>query len=304
MQHGQGLPELTARLITRLDAVLADEQPDVVLAQGDTTTVMTTGLCCYYRRIPFGHVEAGLRTDDIYSPFPEEANRRLVGPIAAYHFTPTERSRDKLLAEQIDPARIHLTGNTVVDALHSIVDRDLPLPLSIASDTPLILVTLHRRENFGEPMRGVMGAIRRVLEAQPEAVAVYPVHPNPKVQGMAHEVLGSVPNAHLIDPVGYGEFIGLMKRATLIMTDSGGVQEEAPSLGVPLLVLRDTTERPEGVEAGVARLAGTDSDAIFGHAIELLTDPAAREAMRGAGNPYGDGHAAERIVEILRAGRI
>ncbi len=300
MQAGQSLPTLTARLTTRIDEVLADEAPDAVLAQGDTTTVLVTGLCCYYRRIPFGHVEAGLRTGDLFSPFPEEANRRLVGPLARWHFAPTARARDNLLREGLAPETIHLTGNTVVDALHSVMDRELPLPVAVADAQPLLLVTLHRRESFGPKMRGIMGAIRRVAERRPDALVVYPVHPNPQVQGMAHEVFAGLENVRLIAPVGYGEFLGLMKRATLTLTDSGGVQEEAPSFGLPVLVLRDTTERPEGVDAGVAKLVGTDPAAIETTALKLLDDPGARAAMRTAGNPYGDGRASRRILEALR----
>lgn len=298
MREGQSLPALTARLMTGLDETLAAEAPDVVLAQGDTTTVLVTALACYYRRIPFGHVEAGLRTDDLFSPFPEEGNRRLAGVVTHHHFAPTKRAEANLRAEGVRAERIHVTGNTVVDALLSIAEQDLPLPFP-EPDGPLILVTLHRREHFGPKLRGILGALRTLAERRPEATIVYPVHPNPKVLEPARELLGHQENIRLVDPVGYGTFVGMMKRATLLMTDSGGVQEEAPSLGVPLLVLREVTERPEGVEAGVARLVGTEPERIVSEALTLLDDPAAREAMRTPANPYGDGHAAERIVSVL-----
>ncbi len=301
MQAGQTLPELTARLMRGIDEVLADERPTVVLTQGDTTTVLVTALGCYYRRIPVGHVEAGLRTDDLFSPFPEEGNRRLASVLTAHHFAPTERSAANLRAEGVPEARIHVTGNTVVDALQQIVQRDLPLPEGVPAEGPLALVTMHRRENHGAPLRGLLGAMRDLCAAYPDLTLVYPVHPNPNVLGPAREVLGDVPNARLLPPVGYGEFVGLMKRATLMLTDSGGVQEEGPSIGLPILVLRDTTERPEGIDAGVAKLCGTDPQVVLREARRLLDDPAAREAMRGATNPYGDGRAAARIVDVLAA---
>ncbi len=299
MQAGQTLPELTARLMRGVDAVLADEAPTVVLTQGDTTTVLVTALACYYRRIPVGHVEAGLRTDDLFSPFPEEGNRRLASVLTAHHFAPTRESAENLRREGVPDVRIHVTGNTVVDALQQIVTRDLPLPVPLPGDGPVVLVTMHRRENFGAPLRGLLGALRTLCVERPELTVVYPVHPNPNVLGPAHEVLGDLPNARLLAPVGYGEFIALMKRATIALTDSGGVQEEGPSIGLPILVLRDTTERPEGIAAGVARLCGTDPARVLAEARRLLDDPAARAAMRGATNPYGDGHAAERIVRVL-----
>lgn len=299
MQPGQTLPELTARLVTGLDAVLAEEKPDVVLGQGDTTTVLCTGLACYYRKIPFGHVEAGLRTPTIFSPFPEEGNRRLVSVVTAHHFAPTEEARQNLLREGIPAADVHMTGNTVVDALLSIAALDLPLPVTLDPTQRLILVTLHRRESFGAPIRAVLGAIRRILDLRRDVCVVYPVHPNPMVEGPAHELLGDHPRVRLVKPVEYGEMVALMKRATLLLTDSGGVQEEAPSLGVPLLVTRETTERPEGVRAGVARLVGTDSDTIVAETLRLLDDSTAREAMRTAHNPYGDGKASERIADVL-----
>ena len=298
MQPDQSLSELTGRLLAGLDAALRDERPDVVLAQGDTTTVLATGLACYYRKIPFGHVEAGLRTADLFSPFPEEGNRRLVSILATHHFAPTDESARNLAREGIPASAIHMTGNTVVDALLEVVTRQLPLPVALDEGQRLIVITLHRRESFGEPLRGVLGAIRDVLWARPDVIAVYPVHLNPNVHGLAHEILGGVPNCRLIPPVGYGEMVALMQRATVILTDSGGVQEEAPSLGVPVLVLRDTTERPEGIRAGCARLCGTTPDVIVAATLELLDSPEARARMR-APNPYGDGRASARIAEII-----
>ena len=299
MQPGQTLPALTARLVTRLDEVLERESPDMVLAQGDTTTVLVTSLACFYRRVPFGHVEAGLRTPDLYSPFPEEANRRLTTVLATHHFAPTAVAAANLRAAGVAEAQVHLTGNTVVDALLDIAARDPEPPLPIDPARPLVLITLHRREHFGPSMERALRAIRAVLEERPQVQAVWPVHPNPQVLGPARAVLGDVPNLRLVDPIDYLGFVALMKRATLLLTDSGGVQEEAPSLGVPLLVLRDTTERPEGVDAGVARLVGTDPQAIRREALRLLDDPAARQAMRAAANPYGDGQASRRIAEIV-----
>lgn len=299
MQPGQALPALTARLLTGLDGVLQAECPDVVLAQGDTTTVLATSLACYYRKIAFGHVEAGLRSADLFSPFPEEGNRRLVSILTAHHFAPTDESAGNLRREGVPAGAIHVTGNTVVDALLEVARCDVALPVVLGDGQRLITVTLHRRESFGEPLRGALGAIRKVLQARPDVLAVYPVHPNPNVEGPAHEILGGLPNCRLVSPVAYGEMVALMKRSTLLMTDSGGVQEEAPSLGVPVLVLRDTTERPEGVRAGCARLCGTDPDVIVPAALELLDNPEARARMRSATNPYGDGRASARIADII-----
>ena len=303
MQHSQTLPELTARLIRGIDAVLEEQRPDVVLSQGDTTTVLTTALCCYYRRIAMGHVEAGLRTSDLFRPFPEEGNRRLVGPIARYHFAPTRWAADNLLREGVPSERVFVTGNTVVDALLSLSGRELPIPFEVPEGERLVLMTLHRREAFGPTFRAILRAVRAIVEQREDVRVVYPVHPNPNVQRAANEVLSGVERVQLIEPLGYGEFVGAMRRSTLILSDSGGVQEEAPSLGVPVLVLRDTTERPEGVEAGVARLVGTNPEAILNNALELLDDPAARATMQRAGNPYGDGQAAGRIVDVLGQSR-
>ena len=298
MRANQSLPALTSRLIEGIDARIDTVSPDVVLSQGDTTTVLATALCCYYHKIRFGHVEAGLRTGDLFAPFPEEGNRRLTSPLTHFHFAPTERSRANLLREGIDDSQIYVTGNTVVDALQHVAKTDVPLPFALPSG-PIILVTLHRRESFGPTFVGILEAIRDILAKHPEVTAIYPVHPNPNVVGPAQKILGPVKNALLVPALGYAEFITVMKRATLLLSDSGGVQEEAPSLGVPLLVLRDTTERPEGVEAGVAKLVGTDGAVIRESALELLSDAAARAAMTTAHNPYGDGQAGRRIVEIL-----
>jgi UDP-N-acetylglucosamine 2-epimerase (non-hydrolysing) len=299
MRPDQTLAALTARLVEGLDASLEAECPDVVLAQGDTTTVLATSLACYYRKIPFGHVEAGLRTDDLFSPFPEEGNRRIVSMLAAHHFAPTEESAANLAREGVPPSAIHVTGNTVVDAVLEVAKRDVPLPIALRANQRLITVTLHRRESFGEPLRDVLGAIRTILEARPDVVAVYPVHLNPNVDVPAHEMLGGVSNCHLIPPVSYGEMVALMKRSVLIMTDSGGVQEEAPSLGVPVIVLRDTTERPEGVRTGCARLCGTNPENIVSTVLELLDSPQSRHRMRVGTNPYGDGRASARIADVI-----
>ncbi len=299
MRPGQSLPELTSRLALGLDEVLDAEAPDAVIAQGDTTTVLMTALASFYRRIPFGHVEAGLRTPSLFSPFPEEANRRLTTVLTRWHFAPTETAAGALRDAGAVPDHVHMTGNTVVDALQGIAALQAPPIVPLTVGRRLILVTLHRRESFGPELARALGAIREVLDAREDTEAIWPVHPNPSVVGPARELLGDHPRARLIDPIPYTAFVGLMKRATLLMTDSGGVQEEAPSLGIPLLVLRETTERPEGIAAGVARLVGTDPSRILAEALELLDDPAARARMRTATNPYGDGRASERIADIL-----
>jgi UDP-N-acetylglucosamine 2-epimerase (non-hydrolysing) len=300
MRANQTLPELTARLITALDGKFAELSPDVVLAQGDTTTVMTAALVAFYRRIPFGHVEGGLRTHDLDNPFPEEMNRIVAGHLARWHFVPTERSRQNLLREGIADGAIHVTGNTVIDALLEVAATDWPLDIPLDPDKRLILVTAHRRENFGEPFRAICRAIRRLVDHHADIQVVYPVHPNPNVQSTAHELLGDHPRIRLCGPLDYAPFVEAQKRAYLILTDSGGVQEEAPALGRPVLVLRTETERPEAVDEGVVRLVGTDEDLIVAEASRLLDSPAAyREMARGV-SPYGDGHAAERIVTVLR----
>ncbi len=305
MRDGQSLPALTSRLVEGLDQVFEAQRPDIVLAQGDTTTVFTAALVCYYRQLRFGHVEAGLRTDDLYRPFPEEGNRRLVAPLAAWHFAPTAAAAENLLREGVLPSRVHVTGNTVIDALLSMAARSavsLPCPggdvtvdpVSAPSPSRRLLLTLHRRESFGAPLEAILNGLAGLLTDYPDLELIYPVHPNPHVRGPAAAALGHLPNARLIDPLAYPEFVAAMKGASVILTDSGGVQEEAPALGVPVLVLRDTTERPEGVAAGVARLVGTDPAAIRAATLEALSSP--RGAPR---SPYGDGSAGDRIAALL-----
>ena len=300
MRPDQALADLTARMITRLDEALAEERPDVVLAQGDTTTVLATGLACFYRRIPFGHVEAGLRTGDLANPFPEEMNRAVASRLARFHFAPTAASRENLLREGIPAAAIHVTGNTVIDALLQVAARDVPIGPALDPGKRLVLVTAHRRESFGAPLREAFQALRGLADANPDVEVLYPVHMNPNVSGPAREILSGHPRIVLCDPLEYAPFVSAMKRAYLIVTDSGGVQEEAPALGKPVLVLRDETERPEAVAEGVVKLVGTKAAAIRAEAQRLLDDPAAYAAMARGVSPYGDGHAAERIVRVLR----
>ena len=302
MQPRQTLAEITTRALTGLQQAYEEVKPDIVLAQGDTTTVFAAALAAYYARIPFGHVEAGLRTGNKYSPYPEEMNRRLAGVLADLHFAPTDTARDNLLAEKVPAEDIFVTGNTVIDALlwaadHGTLNPDYAWVDELAG--PLVLVTAHRRENWGEPLRQACLGMRDLLERVPDAFLVYAVHRNPVVRETAQEILGSHPRVRLIEPPDYFDFVQLMKRARLILTDSGGIQEEAPSLGVPVLVLRDTTERPEAVTAGVAKLIGPDRGRIFDEGGRLLLDPRAHAAMARAANPYGDGKAARRIAEIL-----
>ncbi len=309
MQPGQTLSGLAARTMEALDRYLEREQPEMVLVQGDTTTVLCAALAAFHRQIPVGHVEAGLRTWNKLAPFPEEMNRTLTSRLADWHFAPTEWARGNLLQEGIAPKRVFVTGNTVLDALRitlETVRRDAlcfpGLPASIFSDEcerPLVLITGHRRENFGKGFDAICDAVVRLSEAFPETAFVYPVHLNPRVLDPVRERLGGRRNIFLIEPLAYAEFVVLMERCTLVLTDSGGVQEEAPSLGKPVLVMRETTERPEAVEAGTARLVGTDPERIFEAVSELLNDPLAYETMARAVNPYGDGHACERIVKIL-----
>ncbi len=299
MKADQQLGELTARMLTDLTAVLQREAPDIVLAQGDTTTVMVTALACFYLKLPFGHVEAGLRTVDKYNPFPEEINRRLVSQLADLHFAPTDRDRDALLAENVPSDAIEVTGNTVVDTILDVAKRDIPMPVTIPPDRQLVLLTMHRRESFGEGIAAVFEAVRELARARPNAHIVYPVHPNPNVRSTAQRMLSDIANVSLIDPVAYGQFVALMKNATLILTDSGGIQEEAPSLDVPVLVLRNVTERAQAIESGLARLVGTDKAAILHNARELLDDPAARRKMTAPPNPFGDGRAATRIADAI-----
>lgn len=299
MRPNQALTTLTARLLLDLDEVLLAEKPDAVLAQGDTTTVMTVALACFYHKIPFGHVEAGLRTWDMQNPFPEEMNRVIAGRFAKWHFAPTESSRQNLLREGVSDTDIVVTGNTVIDALLSVADREMELPVELDLTKRLILVTAHRRENFGEPFERVCRALLTLLEQNQDIQVLYPVHPNPNVRDTAHRLLGSHPRVVLCDPLDYLPFVAAMKRAYLILSDSGGVQEEAPALGKPVLVLRHETERPEAVEECVVKLVGTDYDVIVSEAQRLLDDESAYRAMARGISPYGDGHAAERIVKVL-----
>jgi UDP-N-acetylglucosamine 2-epimerase (non-hydrolysing) len=312
MRPNQSLAQLTADILTHLDPVLEALRPDWVLIQGDTTTVMTTALLCYYRRIRVGHVEAGLRTGDKWQPFPEEINRRIAGVVADLHFAPTEHSRRNLLAEGVPDWRIVVTGNPVIDALNQIVRQPMPTEVRTLLDRfgigpggkRLILVTAHRRENFGRPLENICQALRQIAESYADSVhLIYPVHLNPNVQGPVYERLAGVPNITLIPPLDYLPMVHLMRQATLVLTDSGGIQEEASSLGIPTLVLRAVTERPEGVEAGILKLVGTDAEVIVRETAHLLEDEQAYSAMARAANPFGDGHAAERIVNALLAYR-
>jgi UDP-N-acetylglucosamine 2-epimerase (non-hydrolysing) len=309
MQPGQSLAALTARLMERIDGWLQSAAPDLALVQGDTTTVLVASLACFYRRIPIGHVEAGLRTGDIRSPFPEEANRRLASLMVTLHFAPTPAAKAALLAEGVPEERVDVTGNTVIDALMMEVaeqqkpavraEVDAELGARLGADwaaVPFVLVTGHRRENFGEGIREICGAITALARRYPAHRFVYPVHLNPNVKEHVDRLLGGLPNVRLIPPQGYRSFVALMARCRLVLTDSGGVQEEAPSLGKPVLVMRDTTERPEGVRAGTALLTGPHARAIVEATSRLLDDGAAYAAMASAVNPYGDGRAAERIV--------
>lgn len=300
MQPGQTLALLTSRLLAALDPVLADERPDMVLAQGDTTTVMATAMACFYRHIPFAHVEAGLRTGDLQNPFPEEWNRLVVGRIASLHFAPTAGAQQNLLREGTAADRVLVTGNTVIDALLWMAARVDASAHAPPAGKHLLLVTAHRRENFGAPFEAICDALRRLAD-RPDVQLLVPVHPNPNVHDVAMRRLGDHPSIRLVPPVDYPTMVAAMQASRLILTDSGGVQEEAPALGKPVLVLRTTTERPEGVAAGAAKLVGTDPERIVAEATRLLDDPAAYAAMARVENPYGDGRAAPRIVEALRA---
>lgn len=300
MRPNQALTTLTARLLLDLDDVLEAEKPDAVLVQGDTTTVMAAALACFYHRIPIGHVEAGLRTWDMQNPFPEEANRVIAGILAKWHFAPTEGSRQNLLKEGIADTEILVTGNTVIDALLMSAAKELEIGIEIPPDKRLVLVTSHRRENFGEPFRNICRALRTLAENNPGVQFLYPVHPNPNIKNVTHEFLTGLPNFILCEPLDYAPFIAAMKRSYIILTDSGGVQEEAPALGKPVLVLRDETERPEAVEQGVVKLVGPNYERIVEEAQRLLDDESAYRAMARGVSPYGDGQAAGRIVQALR----
>lgn len=304
MAAGQTLFDITTKAMHGLDKVLTEEKPDLVLVHGDTTTTFAGALASYYHQVPVGHVEAGLRTYNKYSPFPEEMNRQLTGRIAELHFAPTDTSEKNLLQEHVPAEQIFVTGNTVIDALHHTVQdsfdfEDETLQGVDFTGKRIILVTTHRRENLGEPMRHVYKALRQLTEEFDDVEVVFPVHKNPKVREVVNEELGGLEKVHLIDPLDYEPFANLMHRAHLILTDSGGVQEEAPALGKPVLVLRDTTERPEAVEAGTVKLIGTDRERVYEEAKRLLTDDAEYHRMAESVNPYGDGHAAERIIQAI-----
>ena len=311
MSPSQTLFDITCRALNGLNEVLAEARPDLVLVHGDTTTTFVGALAAFYHQIPVGHVEAGLRTGNKYSPYPEEMNRKLAGALTDLHFAPTATARQNLLRENIDPESIFVTGNTVIDALLATVKPDFRFADELLTSLDftgqrVILVTTHRRENLGEPMRHVYQALKRIVTEFPDVEVVFPVHRNPKVREVVEAVLGHLPRVHLTDPLDYEPFVNLMARSTLILTDSGGIQEEAPSLGKPVLVLRDTTERPEAIEAGTVRLIGTTEETVYQEAKILLTDSARYRAMSEAANPYGDGRAAQRIVRTIlwRNGRV
>jgi UDP-N-acetylglucosamine 2-epimerase (non-hydrolysing) len=300
MTPGQTLARLTALLTERLDAVVEAQRPDMIIAQGDTTSVLVAALIAFYRRIPFAHVEAGLRTGNLENPFPEEFNRYATGRIAALHFAPSEAARRALLREGVAAEKIFVTGNTVVDALLETVATRPAMPMTIAPDRKVVLFTAHRRENFGEPMRRIFRAVRALADRYENLSIVYPVHPNPEVRGMAEEMLAGHPGICLTDPLGYAELVAVLDRAAFVLTDSGGLQEEGSILGKPTLVLREDTERTEVIEAGVGRLVGSDADRIVAEASRLMEDPAAYAAMARRVPLYGDGRAGERIAAILR----
>ena len=300
MKDKQSLFDITTNILTRIKEVLETVKPDVVLVHGDTSTTFATALACFYLQIPVGHVEAGLRTYNIYSPYPEEFNRQAVGIISAYNFAPTELSKQNLLNEGKRADTIYVTGNTAIDALKTTVREDYAhSELEWAKGSRLILITAHRRENLGEPMKNMFRAIRRVMDEHPDVKAIYPVHMNPMVRQIADEILGGEERIHIIEPLEVLDFHNFLARSFLILTDSGGIQEEAPSLGKPVLVMRDTTERPEGIAAGTLKLVGTDEEAIYESFKHLLEDENEYTKMSTASNPYGDGFACKRIADIL-----
>ena len=302
MKDKQTLFDITANILLNIKSVLEEVKPDVVLVHGDTSTTFVTALACFYLQIPVGHVEAGLRTYNIYSPYPEEFNRQAVGIVAKYNFSPTELSKKNLLSEGKDESTIYVTGNTAIDALKTTVREDYTHPeLEWAADSRLIVITAHRRENLGEPMHQMFRAIRRIMDENPDVKAIYPIHMNPVVRKAAEEELGGCDRIHIIEPLDVLDFHNFLSRCYMILTDSGGVQEEAPSLGKPVLVMRDTTERPEGIAAGTLKLVGTDEETIYANFKELLDNKDAYDKMSKASNPYGDGFACKRIADILEA---
>ena len=300
MKDKQTLFDVTANILLRIREVLEAEKPDVVLVHGDTSTTFVTALACFYLQIPVGHVEAGLRTYNIHSPFPEEFNRQAVGIIAQYNFAPTQMARDNLLREGKEARSIYVTGNTAIDALKTTVRDDYSHPeLDWAKESRLITLTAHRRENLGEPMRNMFRAIKRIVDEHEDLKVIYPIHMNPVVRQAAQDIFGDDQRIHIIEPLDVLDFHNLMARSYLILTDSGGIQEEAPSLGKPVLVMRDTTERPEGIAAGTLKLVGTGEERIYNEFKRLLTDEEAYQQMAHASNPYGDGFASKRIADIL-----
>ncbi len=300
MKQGQTLFDITTNILNRIKDVLETGHPHVVLVHGDTSTTFVTALACFYMQIPIGHVEAGLRTYNIYSPYPEEFNRQAVSIISKYNFAPTELSKQNLIKEGKDPSSIFITGNTAIDALKTTVRDDYTHPeLEWAKDSRLIVITAHRRENLGEPMRNMFRAIRRVMDEHPDVKAIYPIHMNQIVRDTAKEILGDDDRIHIIEPLEVLDFHNFLNRSYMILTDSGGIQEEAPSLGKPVLVMRDTTERPEGIAAGTLKLVGTDEENIYQHFKLLLEDADEYKKMSKASNPYGDGFACRRIADIL-----
>lgn len=300
MKERQTLFDVTTNILERIKCVLEEVKPDVVLVHGDTSTTFVTALACFYMQIPVGHVEAGLRTYNIYSPYPEEFNRQAVSIISSYNFAPTELSKDNLIKEGKDPASIYVTGNTAIDALKTTVcDNYINEHLEWAKGSRLIMITAHRRENLGEPMKNMFKAIRRVMDEHPDVKAIYPIHMNPVVRETANQILSGEDRIRIIEPLEVLDFHNFLARSFLILTDSGGIQEEAPSLGKPVLVMRDTTERPEGIKAGTLKLVGTDEETIYNSFTELLTNEKVYNAMSKASNPYGDGYACKRIADIL-----
>lgn len=305
MKDKQTLFDITTNILNRIKEVLESEKPDVVLVHGDTSTTFVTALACFYLQIPVGHVEAGLRTYNIYSPYPEEFNRQAVGIVAKYNFAPTELSKENLLREGKDPETIFVTGNTAIDALSTTVREEYTSEnLEWASDSRLIMITAHRRENLGEPMHQMFRAIRRIIDEHPDVKAIYPIHMNPVVRAAADEELGDCDRIRIIEPLEVLDFHNYLARSFMILTDSGGIQEEAPSLGKPVLVMRDTTERPEGIKAGTLKLVGTDEETIYENFKLLLESKEAYDAMSKASNPYGDGLASKRIADILEVGHV
>lgn len=304
MSANQTITDITVRVLTGMKEVLEREKPDLVLVHGDTTTTLSAALAAFYQKVPVGHVEAGLRSGNIYSPYPEEMNRRITGAIATLHFAPTEGNKQNLLRSGVNEGQIFVTGNTVIDALHMVIKENYSFPIPLLNqldyaNKKIILLTVHRRENWGSSMRNILLAVRSILEYNRDLELVFPVHMNPAVKDLAYEVLGSTARARLIPPLDYAPFANLMARSYLVLTDSGGIQEEAPALGKPVLVLRTETERPEAVEAGTVKIAGVERERIISLTQELLDNKAEYDKMAQAVNPYGDGMAAERIVEVL-----